>query len=271
MRRIKICAVLVLLCVGASYAQSQGAMARPQLTFMTAPVKGAPYCAQETSEHTQKLADGTNIDRKSVVSVCRDSEGRERRETEAMISIMDPVAGVSYHLNKADHSGTRGKIGVLQTDKLTASQGGAVSGAGGVIRVFPMPNRVDVADAGPVSGGRGGGRGDGTMGARGGRGGAANSNETNESLGVKTIEGVEAEGTRTTRVIPAGQIGNDRPIQSVFETWFSTELHAAVLRRTVDPMNGTTVTQLTGIQRSEPDPAVFRVPADYALRDLGQN
>ena len=59
MRRIKICAVLVLLCVGASYAQSQGAMARPQLTFMTAPVKGAPYCAQDVrrSEHAQRIGE----------------------------------------------------------------------------------------------------------------------------------------------------------------------------------------------------------------------
>jgi len=37
-----------------------------------------------------------------------------------------------------------------------------------------------------------------------------------ESLGTQAINGVNAEGTRITHTVPAGQIGNDKPIQIVF-------------------------------------------------------
>ena len=41
-----------------------------------------------------------------------------------------------------------------------------------------------------------------------------------ESLGKQTMEGVQVEGTRTTRTIAAGEIGNDRPIDIVSERWY---------------------------------------------------
>ena len=42
-------------------------------------------------------------------------------------------------------------------------------------------------------------------------------NAQKEPLGTQMIEGVQAEGTRTTVTIPAGAIGNDLPIQIVSE------------------------------------------------------
>src|SRR5436309_9908586 len=62
-------------------------------------VKGSPYSADEVSTSTQVLADGTRIHHESKTTVYRDSEGRMRRETPEQITIMDPVAGVSYFLN----------------------------------------------------------------------------------------------------------------------------------------------------------------------------
>src|SRR6266481_2828728 len=49
-----------------------------------------------------------------------------------------------------------------------------------------------------------------------------------ESLGTQAINGVNAEGTRMTRTIPAGQIGNDKPIQIVSERWYSPDLQIVV-------------------------------------------
>ena len=43
-----------------------------------------------------------------------------------------------------------------------------------------------------------------------------------EALGKQNIEGVEAEGTRSTVTIPAGKIGNELPIDIVSERWYST-------------------------------------------------
>src|SRR5689334_15299305 len=67
-------------------------------------VKGLPYSADEITESTQVLADGTRIHRETKVTVYRDTEGRTRRETPDSITISDPVAGSSYVINPKTNS-----------------------------------------------------------------------------------------------------------------------------------------------------------------------
>src|SRR4030095_4723199 len=55
-----------------------------------------------------------------------------------------------------------------------------------------------------------------------------------EELGTQNIEGVEAEGTRTITTIPAGAIGNERPIEITYEKWYSKELQLVVMSNTSD-------------------------------------
>src|SRR4051812_20836267 len=71
------------------------------------PVKGAPYSADEITESSQVLADGTRIHRENKTSVFRDSEGRVRRETPENITITDPVANVTYILNTKTMTGQK--------------------------------------------------------------------------------------------------------------------------------------------------------------------
>src|SRR6185437_10853306 len=86
-----------------------------------------------------------------------------------------------------------------------------------------------------------------------------------ESLGKQEVGGVTSEGTRVTRTIPAGAIGNEQPIQITVETWTSPELQTVVLQKRNDPHFGETVFRLTNINRSEPDPALFQVPANFKI------
>lgn len=93
-----------------------------------------------------------------------------------------------------------------------------------------------------------------------------------ESLGKQTIEGVEAEGTRSTVTIPAGEIGNELPIKIVSERWYSPELQTVLMTKRSDPRTGENVYRLTNINRSEPARALFEVPADYTVKEgLGPN
>ena len=87
-----------------------------------------------------------------------------------------------------------------------------------------------------------------------------------ESLGKQNIEGVEAEGTRTTITFPAGVMGNERPINIVSERWYSPELQTVVMSRHSDPRFGETSYRLTNINRSEPSRTLFEVPSDYTLK-----
>ena len=88
-----------------------------------------------------------------------------------------------------------------------------------------------------------------------------------EQLGTKVLEGVQAEGTRTTITIPAGQIGNDKPIQIVDEVWRSPDLQVIVHSVHSDPRMGSTVYSLQNISRSDPSPTLFQVPPDYTVKD----
>jgi TonB family protein len=87
-----------------------------------------------------------------------------------------------------------------------------------------------------------------------------------ESLGKQSIEGVEAEGTRTTITFPAGAMGNERPINVVSERWYSPELQIVVMTKHSDPRFGETSYRLTNINRSEPASNLFEVPSDYTLK-----
>ena len=88
-----------------------------------------------------------------------------------------------------------------------------------------------------------------------------------EDLPTQNVNGVPATGHRTTMTIPPGEIGNDRPIQVVSETWYSSVLKMMVKSSNSDPRFGDTSFELTNINRTEPDPGLFQIPADYTVSE----
>jgi len=217
--------------------------------LMGPPVKGAPYAADGVTESSQTLGDGTHINRQETYTIYRDGEGRIRRENGEQVWISDPVANVSYILNTKQRTARKlGLSSAVVYDKMPA-------------RAQTAKLRAEAA-AGPVVI-RSGGAAGVTMAG----GGVMSKAEApkREALGKQEMEGVEVDGTRTTTVIPQGQIGNDRPLQIVHERWESAELRVTVLSRHTDPMMGDTTDRLTNVRRGEPDPALFQVPAGFTV------
>jgi hypothetical protein len=212
-------------------------------------VKNAAFSGDVVTQTTQTLADGSHIKQSTTVHVYRDSEGRTRREETLnlnglavganngvppqMVFLNDPVAGTSYALDTTNRTATKTGRGPWQ-------RAGAVPGSNSQ---GPTPRMVQ------------------------GRVNREPQNAKTESLGSQMIEGVQAQGTRITRTIPAGQIGNEQPIQIVTESWYSTDLQMVVLRKSSDPRRGETVTQLTNVSRGEPSSTLFQVPADYKVSE----
>lgn len=227
------------------------------------PVVNAPYTADAVTEVTQALPDGNRIDRRTASAVARDSRGRIRREHQGMmlgalqatpsqvplVSIADPTSGTHVTLNQDRRVAHRLKM-----------------------PTFDMPTfEVPVSGLGDVivsAGARLGGPGPGRLLLGLPPGGAAGGDVRTEDLGAKEIEGVRAEGTRTTMTVPAGAIGNQLPIETVSERWYSPDLQVVVLTRRSDPRFGETVYRLTNIVRAEPPPDLFEVPSDYQIEDL---
>ena len=78
-----------------------------------------------------------------------------------------------------------------------------------------------------------------------------------------------AAGCFASPIIPAGQVGNDRPISIVTEVWTSTDLKTIVSSKRNDPRMGEQTFRLTNIVRAEPDPSLFAVPSDFKIIDGG--
>ena len=81
------------------------------------------------------------------------------------------------------------------------------------------------------------------------------------------IEGIVAEGTRTTTTYPVGLLGNDRPMVVKTEFWVSPQLQRFVLSKMTGPQTGDRTFRLTNISLAEPDPALFQPPPDYTIVD----
>jgi hypothetical protein len=216
------------------------------------------------------------------VTIYRDSLGRVRRELPDEISIMDPNSGAGYMLNTKDmtyrkmtvsvsgNAGGRGLVTVQTGAAVFARRPASATGGGRGGEDMPVvftqtvtegPNTASVTVNGPTV----------SMSANSitingqtnGQTAAASPNK--ESLGTQTMEGVSAQGERRTSTIEAGAIGNDRPIQIVSERWYSPDLQMEVMTRRSDPRTGEEITRLVNINRAEPDPSLFQVPAGYQL------
>jgi hypothetical protein len=255
----------------AAWAQSSSPIFSPRGTssFTTsAPpesrpvVTGSPLSYEESHDHSQVLADGTRITQKTfTILMYRDSAGRTRMERPLFfgaflnsspalqnlkfIEITDPVAGAQYILDTQNHVAYRFPFTAFQRqvvprtlpaaanpNAIAAPQNRSSSTSASALLAHPQfPQR------------------------------------STESLGTQVMEGVYVEGQRTTNVFPTGSEGNDRPITQTCETWTSPDLQMPVLSKCSDLRSGDNVTRLTNIDRSEPDPALFQVSADYSIVD----
>jgi len=90
------------------------------------------------------------------------------------------------------------------------------------------------------------------------------------SIGERRIEGLKVTGSRLEFTIGAGEVGNEQPITVRTDQWFSPELGVVVASTHNDPMIGEQTYRLEQINRAEPDPALFTVPADYTKNALGR-
>jgi len=292
---MKVLFTILLLTALAAAAQAQTYIQVPDSKALTETViassekivKGAPFSAEAISESVQVLADGNRIVRNSNHRMYRDSEGRFRREGTAgsggalasfyklqSTTIIDPVTGFRYYLNDKKKTYQRSKIRFLfdfkfnfkfadthkaLTELNAAQAAGAAKTAPAARAEVEKLVKTQIAsavEAGTVT----------AIVAAKAETGASGATTKKESLGMQTIEGVEAEGTRTTTTIPAGAIGNERPIEIIYEKWYSKDLQLIVLSKHSDPRFGDQTYRLVNISRSEPDSSVFTVPADYTVQ-----
>lgn len=212
-------------------------------------VTGAPFSATFSTDTTQALADGNQIQHSATGTFARDSQGRTRRDMTLpaigpwstsgqaaphIVFISDSVASTQY---------------ILEPDRKVARKMQRFRGDRHSEGTSPDPHFAPPGGTGGTN---------------------RRANVTTISLGTQTINGVQAEGTRVTHTIPAGAIGNANPLVITNERWYSSELETVVMIKRSDPRMGTTTFQLTNILKQEPDASLFQVPSDYTVKQGGQ-
>ena len=218
-----------------------------------APISGpqtnnTPYALTRSVTRVQTLADGTTITRTFTMKEACDSEGRRYSEMHetlyiradgqpvnlAHYSVSDPVARTTITWD--DRSKIANVITHMPTPETIQRQ----------TQPMPVPE-VDVTREPQAVG--------------------APKQVSREDLGVHTIAGIEAKGTRTTSLIPAGYVGNNRPLSIVTEDWISTQYYLPLLIITDDPRTGKRTDEVIEFKPGEPDPALFKIPEGYTVRE----
>jgi hypothetical protein len=198
-------------------------------------VKGVPFSATVIRETVQRLADGNVINHKSVGTFARDSEGRTSREI--TLENIGPWASagkppVLVFINDP----VARKIYVLDENRKTVSE--ITSSKNANLRSAMRTRRWREFQ----------------------------SDVQKYSLGDKTMDGLQVQGTRIVRTIPAGQIGNEKPIVISTVRWYSPELQTTILLKRTDPRFGTNTFELTNINLSQPPSSLFEIPPGYTVR-----
>ncbi len=194
-------------------------------------VTGAPYSAFGTSETVTTSADGSKVVRQNTIRMWRDSDGRTRSEF-SLSSIGGPTpVEINRKLTVIDDP-TAGERYMLQPD--------------GRVVVIPISACRVAADDPDLSVG------------------PPRPSHLRVSppvrLGIRSVNGETATGSRVEATIPAGAMGNEQPVTMSAEQWYGKELKVVVEATYRDPRTGETHYKLREIKRQEPDARLFTVP-----------
>ena len=224
---------------------------RPVMSYGQAGQSSVAYSATAKSTFEQKLGDGSYVRGYAVTHEARDGTGKTLSEfaqncdrdgsgvprLTLSVTVFDPVARTS--LNWQVNSSYAEKVAHVfhqppPSPPLSAEQL--------ALRKKAVEDRAQVTPC-PVPK-----AGDG-------------------DLGTRMIAGVEAQGKRTTRTIPAGQEGNELPLVITDERWTSKELGLILIGISDDPRRGRSTYEVEELTVGEPDAALFAPPAGYRIVD----
>ena len=189
------------------------------------PVTGKPFSGVETRETKQVLSDGTPVNKKTVSKIFRDAEGRMRSEGGTHAMLFDAPNLASYTISS--NSCRKQTVREDSTITIAATESGTSWSSQSKTGMASKPNPAAMV----------------------------------EDLGFQVINGISAKGVRQTLTIPAKALGSDHDVKVVNERWYSDALGILIKSSNMDPRFGSTTYELSEINQSTPDPALFTPPS----------
>ena len=202
------------------------------------PKAGAPFTLTLSSEWTRPLGNGGNWTLVNERRISRDSKGRIYQERWILVpkggqvkSWMNVFQITDPELHTWFNCEVASKVCELLQYTLTTTD------------AYLPPTQP----SGPMPGGIG--------------------SRVHQDLGESSTLGILTHGFRDTATINAGAMGNDTPMISQREFWFSPELGFNLISIVDDPQSGKQTFTVKEISTGEPDQAFFDVPGDYQVVD----
>jgi hypothetical protein len=204
------------------------------------PLTGAPFSAIVHTEVIRTLADGTTVSEKNRRIVARDSSGRVFQQR----AFFYPDGDTNPRIRALQYEdpNTHELYDCIVAEKtcyVTSYRRSAMSS---------MPAGMSGLEA---------------CGCASPHGQGYSVHE--DALGQKTIENVDAIGSREITTLPAGQFGNQKAEPIVKEFWYSPRLGLNLVTRRFDPRSGSQNFVVDHLSLDEPDPKTFEPPADYRV------
>jgi len=197
-------------------------------------VAGKPFSGSDSIDWTRTLEDGSVIATHQDAKLARDGQGRVYRERVTRFSANSDQKSRIRKILLMD------PVAHTRTECVIAARRCEVDDFHGFRPTAPLPD-------GSFSNGK--------------------SNVVRESLGSDSIDGLPVVGTRETITLNPGVVGNAEPLTTIDEYWYSPDLDLTLSITRKDPRGGTLVIHVVDLTRSEPDPSLFQVPANFVVED----
>jgi hypothetical protein len=198
------------------------------------PLPGKPFSGVDSIDWTRVLEDGSEVATHTDAKLARDAEGRIYREN---VSRVPANSGQPSRVNEilimdpVAHTRTICEVAARHCN----------------ITSYNMPASIPPKPTGTF--------------------GNDKRSISRANIGNDKIDGLDVIGTREIVTIAAGVEGNSQPLSVVEEAWYSPDLEVNLSISRKDPREGTVVVHVVDLNRSDPDPALFQIPANYTVSD----
>jgi hypothetical protein len=250
MKRIPFFLLSVFLILPISFSLAQAPQQPPQQTqrppdggtrevlisILIPSIANAPFAATVNTEWIRQLPDGSAITLKNHRAIARDAAGRIFQERRALVPDDGKAKSGVTQIEISDPVAHELYICIpyertCQLEELVLPES----------MPYTPPAKAHMAQG---------------------------STSESEDLGKQSVGGFETVGTRETTIIPAGTIGNNGPLLSKREFWFSQKLGVNLISKRQDPFSGTQNFEVSDITVGEPDRKLFEVPSGFKILDL---
>jgi hypothetical protein len=204
--------------------------------FVT-PVPNVPLSAVAEVRSTQALDDGSSVGKKTFNNIARDSQGRIYNERRSLVP--ETFDGAPQIISMHIYDPNTKVNTFLEVETRLARQSVSLETAPAMAAAPGRPSVVPVNRPGYQE----------------------------QDLGTESMENTVVHGVRKTRTIPATASGTGKPVIVTDEYWYSEELHLNMLVKHDDPRTGQQTITITQVNRSEPPPSTFEIPAAYKIVD----